>query len=948
MTRKQIPLPLMAAVMLSLPFAATAAPSEISGLGMNAVWQDGCLNLRRSDSDQSFLIHTDENSSGATEAVVRSVNDPTWGQGQAIRLQQPSGDQTQVTLFPTLPFAVWQRTLVNTGDGQRVVNKDSMLSAKLDLGVPPAQLKTISTAGLLDVADHPGGYTFMAVGDPNNHRGIVCGWSTHHRGSGIVFSDVIDSQATLQARIDYGDLRIEPQQQVKTETLLIGFFDDIRLGLEQYGDAIAKQLNIRLPDQPSVYCTWYHDGASDEQKIARNTDFVHDQLVPYGFHVVQIDDKWQAGQSQNGPRKDFSKILADGPYPSGMKKTADYVRSQGLVPGIWFMPFAGTWNDPYWADKLDLFYKEGRSPDNHINETNGGKRPDFPAGEAPFVARWGGTCLDMTNPKTQQYLRSIVQRMAHEWGYEYFKMDGLWTGTGAKLLYVNSSYQDDDLGQTTRFDPTITPIEAYAKGLDLVRQTAGPDAFFLGCCAPQNMRSFGPAMGRVDAMRVGPDNGALPERLVRGPLFSTRVFFLNKRVWYNDPDPVYVRPSFPEPMAQTSVSWTALTGSLHSSSYSYYELPADRLDILRRGLPSHTLKTVRPVDYLENDPAQIWLLTDERDPVRKDVVGLFNWDISKSAKLEYPLERLGVPQAEKYVGFDFWNDRFVPPFSETVAVDLKAGGCAMLALRPAQEHPQVISTSRHVTQGVVDLRNEHWDDATATLSGVSEVIGGEDYELRIVVPTGKASWQLKDVVLADLTDTTEMTAELSGPTVRVRIRSAAGGQVRWSAQFEPSEVRAEHPEPVNELEATVDFDQVSIGWKPSSPYGYRVLRDGVSMAEIGGMSYQDGTVKFGMTYDYAVQTRGWDGQWSEARHVTAVMPKQVETPEQPPLPQVFLSDLKPAKSSTGWGRIGIDKSSRGIFRSGQDRKHAYFFARSDIQRAYSSSSIFPSLFRSAS
>ncbi len=32
-------------------------------------------------------------------------------------------------------------------------------------------------------------------------------------------------------------------------------------------------------------------------------------------------------------------------------------------------------------------------------------------------------------------------------------------------------------------------------------------------------------------------------------------------------DPVYVRPSFPKHMAETSVSWTALTGSLNSSSW---------------------------------------------------------------------------------------------------------------------------------------------------------------------------------------------------------------------------------------------------------------------------------------------------------------------------------------------------------------------------------------------
>lgn len=206
-------------------------------------------------------------------------------------------------------------------------------------------------------------------------------------------------------------------------------------------------------------------------------------------------------------------------------------------------------------------------------------------------------------------------------------MDGLWTGTGTRIQYVNHAYRDDDLGQPTRHDPSVTPIEAYALGLDLVRDVAGKDVFLLGCSQTQNMRSFGPSMGRVDAMRVGPDNGASPDGLARGPAYSSRLFFLNKRVWYNDPDPVYVRPSFPVHMARTSVSWTALTGSMHSSSYQYGELPPDRLKILRASMPPHDLKTVVPVDYLENDPPTCWHLQDDRDPVRKDIIGLFKWSV---------------------------------------------------------------------------------------------------------------------------------------------------------------------------------------------------------------------------------------------------------------------------------------------------------------------------------
>lgn len=774
----------------SLGLVDVAWSQSISNRTMEVRWNGDGLSLRRVDHETPFfmrgqLSHEDP----VVGCRVETEKDPVWGEGRALRMEHSSGDTTRVVLYDDLPFVLFRRTLVGQSSGVRVVNKDPMASGEVALGASIDSLKTMGTAGLHGVDDHPGSYTFLVIGEPVSRRGVVCAWLTHDRGSGVVFSDQVDGQPRLAARVDYGDLRISSNTEATGETLVLGYFDDVREGLERYADALVRQLDVHLPEQPVVYCTWYHAGASDEERLKKNALFARDHLVPYGFHVMQIDDRWQDGVSRNGPRKDFSHARPDGPYPSGMKGAAEAIRRQGLVPGIWFMPFAGTWNDPYWADKQDLFYKEGRSPDNYIAKTNDDRRPDFPPGEAPYVARWGGTCLDMTNPKSREYLYGIVHRIAHDWGFGYFKMDGLWTGTGTRLQYVNSAYQDDDLGMTKRFDPSMTPIEAYRCGLDVVRKAAGPDVFFLGCCAPQNMRSFGPALGKVQAMRVGPDNGARPQGLVRGPLFATRVFFLNKRVWYNDPDPVYVRPSFPTEMAHTSVSWTALTGSLHSSSYSYYDLPPERLSILQRSLPAQPLKTVRPVDYLESDPASIWHLIDDRDPARKDVVGMFNWDVEQPKRVECTLDRLELPDAGEYVGFDFWADRFLFSVNDVLAAELPPGGCRIVALRPARDYPQVVSTSRHVTQGVVDLRDEAWDEDTNVLSGTSQVVGGDLYEIRVVAPTGPARWAVDKVTFGGESGDEQAEFAQEGAEVRIRIRTTSGGTVRWKAHFrrEPGE-----------------------------------------------------------------------------------------------------------------------------------------------------------------
>ena len=156
-------------------------------------------------------------------------------------------------------------------------------------------------------------------------------------------------------------------------------------------------------------------------------------------------------------------------------------------------------------------------------------------------------------------------------------MDGLWTGSATEQIYVNDGYQDDHIGNNAPFhDPTKTNIEAIRDGLKLLREAAGPDVFFSGCNVSQNMRTLGGSIGLVDSMRIGPDNGqgwddyqqeiAKNEcgSIITGPIRGTRLYFLNGRVWWNDPDPSYVRNSIPLKHARLITSWVAMSGAVQS------------------------------------------------------------------------------------------------------------------------------------------------------------------------------------------------------------------------------------------------------------------------------------------------------------------------------------------------------------------------------------------------
>lgn len=400
----------------------------------------GSFSATSRDPARTFLQDGRLNDKGGTAKVV-DVSDRTFGKGQAIEVAYADGNRDQILLFPGLPFVLFRSSLHNGGKEPAVVNKVRPVGGVIDLGRPPAQLRVLGTGGLVEPAKHPGSYMWLAVADPESRKGVVGGWLTSERGSGVVFAGVDGDRVRLDAQIDYGRLRLAPGRSETLEAFALGYFDDARLGLEAWADAVARVYDIKLPPQPVGYCTWYHAGASDEKRLAEQTAFAAKHLKPFGLSFIQIDDGWQEGVKKNGPRKNFTTHRTGGPYPSGMKAAADDIKARGLVPGLWFMPFAGTFDDPWYKDRQDWFVK--RADGN------------------PFDVKWGGTSLDMTHPAAREYLRGEVRRIVHDWGYRYLKMDGLWTGSATEMRYVNDAYKDDEIGNAVFHDPDKTNVEVY-------------------------------------------------------------------------------------------------------------------------------------------------------------------------------------------------------------------------------------------------------------------------------------------------------------------------------------------------------------------------------------------------------------------------------------------------------------------------------------------------------
>ena len=397
-----------------------------------------------------------------------------------------------------------------------------------------------------------------------------------------------------------------------------------------------------------------------------------------------------------------------------------------------------------------------------------------------YEVLWAGWCLDMTRPDTRAFLSDAVRRITHDWGYRYLKPDAMWCGLAAKCTYPGTAYVDDQFGDAVFHDPYRTGIEAYRAGMRALREAAAPGTYVAACNVAQNFRSMGGAIGLVDAMRIGPDTGADWNAILPNFHLGTRLYFLHNRVWHNDPDCLMVRAPLTLTQARSFASWIALSGSLNLVSEWLPGLPSDRLECVKRSMPNTGL-AARPLDLFQQMPARVWHLTDGKH----DVVGLFNWSASQPATVHVRLEELGVPtNGETFVSLDYWSGRLVPVRDGVVTAELPPCGCSIIAVARLLTHPQLLGTSRHITQRFVGVGDDRWNDST--LSGTCQLVGGDTTELRIGTDSTQGLWKLSaaEVSPDDRAAGVAVAMQEEAGLLRVQLTATSNRQVQWSVRFD--------------------------------------------------------------------------------------------------------------------------------------------------------------------
>lgn len=137
---------------------------------------------------------------------------------------------------------------------------------------------------------------------------------------------------------------------------------------------------------------------------------------------------------------------------------------------------------------------------------------------------------------------------------------------------------------------------------------------------------------------------------------------------------------------------------------------------------------------------------------------------------------MGLNETQEYELFDFWGNTFLGKMSGRLSQVLEPASCKVLAVRNVQPYPQVISTSRHITQGIVDIESEQWHSSSRILSGRSRVVKGDKYELRLIVPDGY-------IIKKTVCDNRSMSVSKEGNLLRVSYIPRKTQSVDWVIEF---------------------------------------------------------------------------------------------------------------------------------------------------------------------
>jgi alpha-galactosidase len=455
----------------------------------------------------------------------------------------------------------------------------------------------------------------------------------------------------LAAVLDGDGIAVSPGQRLELPALWLAAGTDGEALLAAWAAAAGATMQARVATRSPVgWCSWYYYFTRvSEPDVLANVDALVALRDRLPCNYVMIDDGYQEAVGD--------WLQPNGKFPHGMRWLAQRIRAAGFDAGIWTAPFLVRPEARLFRERPEWLLRTARGRPRRAcwNPTWSLGRPAY--------------ALDTTHPEVLEWLAELARTLVQQWGYRVLKLDFLYA---AALPGV-------------RFDAGATRAQALRRGLQAIRDGAGDDAFLLGCGCP-----LGPAVGLVDAMRIGPDvapfwtnwqsrwplrgrHGVATKHAIRNTL--TRAF-MHRRLWLNDPDCLIVRAQDTQLSLEEVRSLAAAIGL----SDGVFAL-SDRIDVL----PEERLALLEQAYELSGGSARVLDLFTADPPAlvraeypEGEVIGVFNFG-------EQPADgavEVGDPVADAVVR-ELWSGAELTVRDGRVAVQsIPPHGCRLLWCEP--------------------------------------------------------------------------------------------------------------------------------------------------------------------------------------------------------------------------------------------------------------------------
>jgi hypothetical protein len=174
--------------------------------------------------------------------------------------------------------------------------------------------------------------------------------------------------------------------------------------------------------------------------------------------------------------------------------------------------------------------------------------------------------------------------------------------------------------------------------------------------------------------------------------------------------------------------------------------------------------------------SKIWNLLVKKKSEQWNVVGVFNWENSPQ-KINVPFEKLGLLPNQKYVVYESWGEELLGEFQDGVDLELQPTSSKLLSIHKEEGRPRVLSTSRHITQGAVDLKEIRWNGKKSTIEGKSVNLLRGDYALFVWIPAGYK-------YLKAITAVKYETSEILPSLLKITLKLGKDKPLTWKLQFE--------------------------------------------------------------------------------------------------------------------------------------------------------------------